>query len=72
MKKNVTTDVVSEEIVRYISQNGIRRSIKPVFKADDFVLYNEDCLEVMSRLPDNYVDMIFITLPNTAQVAKSL
>lgn len=63
MEDNVLTNVVFEEMVGYISKNGTQRSIKPTFKTDDFALYNEDCLEVMSRLPDNYVDMIFADPP---------
>lgn len=55
--------MVFEDLVGYISQNGVQRSIKPVFKTDDFALYNDDSLEVMSRFPDNYVDMIFADPP---------
>lgn len=47
----------------YVSKNGVQRSIKPVFKTSDFALYNNDSLEVMSRFPDNYVDMIFADPP---------
>jgi site-specific DNA-methyltransferase (adenine-specific) len=63
MEDNVLTSFVFEEMVGYISKNGTQRSIKPTFKTDDFALYNDDCLEVMSRLPDNYVDMIFADPP---------
>ncbi len=63
MEDNVLTSEVFEEMVGYISKNGTQRSIKPTFKTDDFALYNDDCLEVMSRLPDNYVDMIFADPP---------
>lgn len=63
MEDNVSTSAVFEEMVGYISKNGTQRSIKPTFKTDDFALYNDDCLEVMSRLPDNYVDMIFADPP---------
>ena len=52
-----------EDLVGYISKNGIQRSIKPAFKTEDFALYNDDSLEVMSRFPDNYVDMIFADPP---------
>ena len=34
-------------------------SIKPFYKSNDFTLYNSDSLEVMSRLPDNCIDMVF-------------
>jgi site-specific DNA-methyltransferase (adenine-specific) len=63
MEDNVLTSAVFEEMVGYISKNGTQRSIKPTFKTDDFALYNDDCLEVMSRLPDNYIDMIFADPP---------
>lgn len=63
MEDNLLTSVVFEEMVGYISKNGTQRSIKPTFKTEDFALYNEDCLEVMARLPDNYVDMIFADPP---------
>ena len=63
MEDNVITSYVFEEMVGYISKNGTQRSIKPVFKTDDFALYNDDSLEVMARLPDNYVDMIFADPP---------
>lgn len=63
MGETKMTSVVFEEMVGFISKNGTQRSIKPVFKTDDFALYNEDCLEVMARLPDNYVDMIFADPP---------
>lgn len=63
MEDNVLTSTVFEEMVGYISKNGTQRSIKPTFKTDDFALYNDDCLEVMSRLPNNYVDMIFADPP---------
>jgi site-specific DNA-methyltransferase (adenine-specific) len=33
------------------------------FKKEDFCLYQGDCLEVMSKLPENYVDMIFADPP---------
>jgi site-specific DNA-methyltransferase (adenine-specific) len=54
---------VFEDLVGYISKNGVRRSIRPVFKSEDFALYNDDSLEVMARFPDNYVDMIFADPP---------
>ncbi|MDR1492539.1 MAG: hypothetical protein LBT05_07445 [Planctomycetaceae bacterium] len=52
-----------EKTIANISKNTIQRSINPVYKTEDFVLYNDDCLEVMARLPNNYVDMIFADPP---------
>ena len=63
MENNGKVNLVLEDLVKYISKNGVQRSIKPVFKTNDFALYNDDSLEVMSRFPDNYVDMIFADPP---------
>lgn len=54
---------VFNELVKYVAQNGVDRSIKPVFKTDDTALYVGDCLEVIPCFPDNYVDMIFADPP---------
>jgi len=63
MEDNAEVMYVFEDLVEYISKNGVQKSIKPVFKTEDFALYNNDSLEVMSRFPDNYVDMIFADPP---------
>lgn len=55
--------VVFEQLVKYIAKNGVQKSIKPTFKTEDTVLYVGDSLEVLSRFPDNYVDMIFADPP---------
>ena len=59
----MTEDIGYEQLVEYISQNTVQQSIKPYFKAHDFCLYNDDCLKVMSRIPDNYINMIFADPP---------
>jgi len=56
-------DKFFEKLVKYIARNGVQESIKPVFKTSDFALYAGDSLEVLSRFPDNYVDMIFADPP---------
>jgi site-specific DNA-methyltransferase (adenine-specific) len=63
LEANTKPSSVFEELVKYVSKNGTRESIKPILKTDDFCLYQNDCLEVMSRFPDNYVDMIFADPP---------
>jgi site-specific DNA-methyltransferase (adenine-specific) len=63
MEENVKVDMVFEQLLGYVATNGVQKSIRPVFKTEDFALYNEDCLEVMARFPDNYVDMIFADPP---------
>lgn len=55
--------LVFEDLVKYVSKNGIQKSIKPFFKTEDTALYVGDCLEVLSRFSDNYVDMIFADPP---------
>jgi len=59
---NTSKDLV-ETLQSFISKNGIQESIHPFFKRDDFTLYNGDSLEIMSRLPDNCIDMIFADPP---------
>ena len=63
MDRLISESAVFEELVGYIAKNGVQEAIKPVFKTPDFALYHGDCLEVISRLPDNYVDMIFADPP---------
>lgn len=53
------TEIAFEHIIEYTAKNDPIRSIKPIYKTNDFALYNEDSLEVMAKLPENYVDMIF-------------
>ena len=38
-------------------------ALKPYFSEDNFVLYNEDSLEFLERLPENSIDMIFADPP---------
>ncbi len=57
------SNLVLEKLVEYISTNEIKQNIKPVFKTDDFALYNVDSLALMNRFSDNYVDMIFADPP---------
>ena len=45
------------------SESIDKEKLTPVFKTDDFCLYNADCLEIMARFPDNYIDMIFADPP---------
>jgi site-specific DNA-methyltransferase (adenine-specific) len=52
------------QTVEYITENkGKQNDIKPIYKTSDTVLYNNDCIEVMSHFPNNYVDMIFADPP---------
>lgn len=63
---DVSFGSVFEDFVSYTSMkhdSELNEVIKPVFKTDDFALYNNDCLEVMAKFPDNYVDMIFADPP---------
>jgi site-specific DNA-methyltransferase (adenine-specific) len=56
-------DLVMEPLIAYIAESNVHRSIKPVYKTTETTLYHDDCLEVMSRFPDSYVDMIFADPP---------
>src|SRR5438093_13265655 len=63
MEKDLAANIVFEDIVRYIAQNRSQQTIKPILKTADTALYVGDCLEVLNRFPDNYVDMIFADPP---------
>tara|TARA_R110002050_G_scaffold100905_4_gene208818 strand:- start:517 stop:1389 length:873 start_codon:yes stop_codon:yes gene_type:complete len=58
-------DIVSniEDLKNSISKNGVQAPILPYYKSNDFTLYNADSLDIMSRLPDNCIDMIFADPP---------
>jgi len=58
-------DTVLDSLVNYISKTSTveKENLSPVFRSSDFCLYNADCLLVMSKFPDNYVDMIFADPP---------
>jgi site-specific DNA-methyltransferase (adenine-specific) len=59
-----TPSTAMDQIVEYIAANkGDQNRIKPIYKTNDTALYNNDCFEVMSHFPDNYVDMIFADPP---------
>ncbi|MBI5683254.1 MAG: site-specific DNA-methyltransferase [Deltaproteobacteria bacterium] len=61
--KTIEPSSVFDDLVKYITKNGTQESIKPVFKTNDFCLYTENCLKVMLKFPDNYVNMIFADPP---------
>lgn len=52
-----------ENNIDFIIQKSIMDNLTPVFKTDDFCLYQNDCLTVMSKFPDNSIDMIFADPP---------
>jgi len=51
-----STMSVNKKILNSIKQ-------KPYFSKGDFVLYQNDCLKLLSQLPDNSIDMIFADPP---------
>ena len=58
---------ISEDLIKIlignIAKNGIQKGILPYYTNYDFTLYDGDSLEIMSRLPDNCIDMIFADPP---------
>ncbi|HEY5124696.1 MAG TPA: hypothetical protein VIK14_13275 [Ignavibacteria bacterium] len=56
---------VLDALVSYIEkyEEVEKEKLSPIFKTDDFCLYHNDCLSVMSCFPDNCVDMIFADPP---------
>ena len=56
-------DLVMEALIAYIAGNKSQCNIKPVYKTTETALYNNDCIKILARFPDNYVDMIFADPP---------
>jgi site-specific DNA-methyltransferase (adenine-specific) len=46
-----------------MATDGTWQPQRMMYKTDNVALYNDDCLEVMAKFPDNYVDMIFADPP---------
>jgi len=65
-QEEVIAPILMEEIITYVEsgyQKSILPKLTPYYKGNNYVLYNGDCLEVLSRLPENYVDVIFADPP---------
>lgn len=58
----IESEDMFEKIIRHITENE-KTELQPTFKTDDFCLYNNDCLSVMTKIPDNSVDLIFADPP---------
>lgn len=41
MSEDTKISYLFEDLVGYIAKNEVQRSIKPVFKTEDFALYND-------------------------------
>jgi site-specific DNA-methyltransferase (adenine-specific) len=37
--------------------------IKPYYSSENAIVFNHDCLEILSYIPENTIDMIFADLP---------
>ncbi|MDR1459132.1 MAG: site-specific DNA-methyltransferase [Bacteroidales bacterium] len=61
--EEINIDLVKETLVAHTAENKLQKKIEPIYKTEETALYNNDCLEMMAILPDNYVDMIFADPP---------
>lgn len=52
-----------EELIKTLSRNSTQTALFPAYKKDSFVLYNDDCLDVMRQFPSEFIDMIFADPP---------
>jgi len=43
--------------------SGQISQIKPYYHSDNAIIYNNDCLEILSNIPENTIDMIFADPP---------
>jgi len=55
--------LVMESLITYIAEKKPKPKIKPVYKTSETALYKDDCLKILQRFPDDYVDMIFADPP---------
>lgn len=55
IKENYTIEQIIEQIDHQI--------VYPSFKSEGFYLYQEDCLKIMEKIPENSIDMIFADPP---------
>ncbi len=65
---NITKDTELDKfnkLIESINLNSLKEKDKtsPYFISDDFILYNDDSLKIMSFIPDNSIDMIFADPP---------
>jgi site-specific DNA-methyltransferase (adenine-specific) len=59
-----SSNTIKDQTIEYNPENKENlNNIKPIYKKNDTVLYNDNCIEVMSHFPNNYVDMIFADPP---------
>lgn len=58
-------NIAFENLFAYARIQGERQheKVTPLLKRPTYVLYQDDCLKVMSKFPDNYIDMIFADPP---------
>lgn len=63
MEQEVLFSTDTKHLISLIAKNGIQRSILPAFEEKGFILYNDDSLELMNRIPNDSLDMIFADSP---------
>ena len=61
--ENKQFDIVVNDIVKHFTINELQQTISPVYKNNDTILYNADCLKVMASFSENCIDMIFADPP---------
>lgn len=62
-KEEKINDKVFEQLISYAKNSQSKNTIAPIFKTRDFALYHNECLEVISKFPENYIDLIFADPP---------
>jgi site-specific DNA-methyltransferase (adenine-specific) len=58
-KQNLPQNIFNNIITGLLTEN----EIKPYFFSENAVVFNQDCLEVLNRIPENTIDMIFADPP---------
>lgn len=56
-------NVVFDKLINCINEKDEKDKVQPVYRTTDFVLYNDDCINIMTKFPDNSIDLIFADPP---------
>jgi site-specific DNA-methyltransferase (adenine-specific) len=61
VEKEISPQNAFQKVFKSISTNII--NVEPYFSSDNSIIYNQDCLEILSRIPENSIDVVFADPP---------
>jgi site-specific DNA-methyltransferase (adenine-specific) len=60
-EKVISPEKAFNNIILHI--NGAKTDLTPYYYSENAILFNNDCLDILSRVPENSIDMIFADPP---------